>query len=643
MELDRWYQNIYFLLNRVAAFLDGTPIPGTPAISTYAQTLLDDTTAAAARATLLINGHRSSDYASLSAAITAIGSTSCTLIIDTNQTVSTNVTIPSTCSVIVQKGAIITVASSKTLTITGPLYAGDYQIFSGTGAVSGLKRINAKWFGAVGNYNGLDGTGADDTTALQAAFTTWDAETELIIPAGYYKITSPITRGSNSSLIKYAKLTFEPGAHIVAKDCGGLYLTGIWRSELRGINIHRSAVDWTTDDSGLKITGDFYQNQVVEIGVINNFNKNLHFVATAANGVIWNNIKFNVLQNGKYQIYTEQASGSAAFNSNHFSGGEMGLSSSYYNTDHAGARESWGIYRGYDGYSNSYTNMVIESVCNGIYLDDSYSLLSNIYMESVDANKYAGTLSKSTIILGNAGYASASIRNSYAGRGNVFLGNDSVSSMSIITEAGNGIGWSDPGGKQVVASIAYPYGSNRMALTMPWGTTYLDKHYSGSGVPTVGTYRIGAIVWNSAVTAGQPLGWICSGAGTAGTLSGVTATATASAYTAVVNDSTNLHIGDYIEIAGAGTGGATLSSSIDYVDGTTIRLGSQVKTSVTDAAVAYTAPTFLNILGQVSYRSGAGSPSGSVTPTYIGEEYYDTTGHWYKSNGTTNTSWLQLN
>lgn len=186
MELDRWYQNIYFLLNRVTAFLDGTPIPGTPAISTYAQTLLDDTTAAAARATLLINGHRSSDYASLSAAITAIGSTSCTLIIDTNQTVSTNVTIPSTCSVIVQKGAIITVASSKTLTITGPLEAGMYQVFDcvGTGSVSGLDYANVIWFGAVG-----DGI-IDDRDSCQLAIDSIIEYGTVYFPArlNYYKI-----------------------------------------------------------------------------------------------------------------------------------------------------------------------------------------------------------------------------------------------------------------------------------------------------------------------------------------------------------------------------------------------------------------------------------------------------------------------
>jgi hypothetical protein len=44
------------------------------------------------------------------------------------------------------------------------------------------------------------------------------------------------------------------------------------------------------------------------------------------------------------------------------------------------------------------------------------------------------------------------------------------------------------------------------------------------------------------------------------------------------------------------------------------------------------------------FRSGAGSPSGSVTPRYVGEEYLDTGGPtWYKSYGLVNTNWVALN
>ena len=48
-------------------------------------------------------------------------------------------------------------------------------------------------------------------------------------------------------------------------------------------------------------------------------------------------------------------------------------------------------------------------------------------------------------------------------------------------------------------------------------------------------------------------------------------------------------------------------------------------------------------VGQLAYRTGSGSPSGSVTPNFIGEEWLDTTGNaWYKAYGTGNTNWQAL-
>ena len=51
------------------------------------------------------------------------------------------------------------------------------------------------------------------------------------------------------------------------------------------------------------------------------------------------------------------------------------------------------------------------------------------------------------------------------------------------------------------------------------------------------------------------------------------------------------------------------------------------------------ATTFRNLS---DYLSGSGSPSGSVTPEYLGQEYFDTGGAWYKSTGLTNTDWVQI-
>ncbi|MDI6447875.1 glycosyl hydrolase family 28-related protein [Anaerobaca lacustris] len=46
----------------------------------------------------------------------------------------------------------------------------------------------------------------------------------------------------------------------------------------------------------------------------------------------------------------------------------------------------------------------------------------------------------------------------------------------------------------------------------------------------------------------------------------------------------------------------------------------------------------------VNCATGSGSPSGAVTPDYIGQEYLDTVAtKWYKSTGLTDTDWVALN
>lgn len=43
------------------------------------------------------------------------------------------------------------------------------------------------------------------------------------------------------------------------------------------------------------------------------------------------------------------------------------------------------------------------------------------------------------------------------------------------------------------------------------------------------------------------------------------------------------------------------------------------------------------------YISGSGSPVGSLTPLFIGQEYLDTSGNnWWRSNGTGNTNWVEV-
>lgn len=100
------------------------------------------------------------------AAITDIGATVTTLVVDAACTMSAVVTVPTTCGLIITRTGSIDNGGNN-LTINGSLEAGLYQVFSGAGSVrfgdGVVKEVYGEWWGAVAD----DST--DNTTALQAA------------------------------------------------------------------------------------------------------------------------------------------------------------------------------------------------------------------------------------------------------------------------------------------------------------------------------------------------------------------------------------------------------------------------------------------------------------------------------------------
>lgn len=149
------------------------------------------------------------DYASLAAAVSAIGATSATLRISTPVSLATNVTTPLTMTLEMSPGGVIT-TTGHTLTINGHLNAGEYQIFSGSGTVSfgrnTISRVNALWFGAKGDPTSYSG-GFDNSTAFQAAMDAAAAAgVPMFIPSGQYKYSTTLTLWSNVILPGAAEL-----------------------------------------------------------------------------------------------------------------------------------------------------------------------------------------------------------------------------------------------------------------------------------------------------------------------------------------------------------------------------------------------------------------------------------------------------
>lgn len=107
-----------------------------------------------------------SAYASLTAAVTAIGSAERTLVVNSAVSTTGTTVIPATLTLIVESPGLIT--NNYALIINGPFSTGDHHAFTGSGAVTGLKEARPEWF-AINTTPGTTDMGAAINKALAAA------------------------------------------------------------------------------------------------------------------------------------------------------------------------------------------------------------------------------------------------------------------------------------------------------------------------------------------------------------------------------------------------------------------------------------------------------------------------------------------
>jgi hypothetical protein len=130
--------------------------------------------------------HLLSNYGTINDAITDIGGVSGTILCDSPVSLGANTNITSNITFIAAKGCLIT-TTGFTLTFSGSLQAGYYQIFTGTGTVTGLSESVPEHFGAVG-----DGT-TNDYAAINAAINAVkDAHGTVYFSPVLYRSESPI-------------------------------------------------------------------------------------------------------------------------------------------------------------------------------------------------------------------------------------------------------------------------------------------------------------------------------------------------------------------------------------------------------------------------------------------------------------------
>jgi len=164
-------------------------------------------------------GYKASNYANLPAAIAAISTTPGTLYIDSSQSVTDDLVIPETLSVVILKPGLLTISSGKTLTINGPFDAGIYQVFSGAGSVSFsgnkyLQEVYPEWWGAI-----ADGI-TDCTISIQAAVDSFDS---VCFSEGTY-LSDTVTLNENNSLYGRGSLSIIKQNAITGSSYGTLYV-----------------------------------------------------------------------------------------------------------------------------------------------------------------------------------------------------------------------------------------------------------------------------------------------------------------------------------------------------------------------------------------------------------------------------------
>jgi hypothetical protein len=182
---------------------------------------------------------------SLATAISTIGSTVTTLIINQNVNVTANATVPSTLSLLFLGQGKLTISVGVTATINGPIQAEPRQIFAGSGVVTfasntKMPPVYPQWWGAL-----VDGS-TDDAPAWQLMLTAISGGGEVLVTRGTHKLATALTFANNRVAIKGLS------GNIISKEFSGDLFT-ISSNVLRTV-----FTDLWIDGNGDTYTGDIF-------------------------------------------------------------------------------------------------------------------------------------------------------------------------------------------------------------------------------------------------------------------------------------------------------------------------------------------------------------------------------------------------
>lgn len=261
----------------------------TAPITDYARSILNDVNATAARTTLGVSGSINLDqYSTFASALTSIGSTKTTLVINTAATVSTNTVIPSTLSIVVESPGIFNFTGGSSLTINGSFRAGIYQVFSGSGfpifGSSSVTEVYPQWWG------GVPDTAADMSSYINVAINT--GKKVYISPGTWYcnlLIRDMVGVHIYGNYMNTILKAFAPATPIITIDSLAVQTIG---TKIHDLRIHGG--DASTAIYMAATTPWVVNESVIEDIYIEHCKKGIHIVSGSAAEEVYGNIFNNI-------------------------------------------------------------------------------------------------------------------------------------------------------------------------------------------------------------------------------------------------------------------------------------------------------------------------------------------------------------
>ncbi len=395
-------------------------------------------------------------FASLAAAVASPVTAGKQIWVTNAQTVSANLTIPADRGIKVQQGGMITVDSGFTLTINGPFEAGLYQVFSGSGEVTGLKESIPQWFGAAG-----DGS-TDDTAAInRAASVVGLKKLTFLVSAGRYVCSRTVSIPANVDVEMQQGLTFtaaaatnEPGLVIGAQGV-------VNYASLQGLDVTRTTVaDWSNEANiGIKL---FNSNSAkISIKSASRFAIGAQFIGSGG-GFSYNEVVLGDMGSNAVGVDCTSETYSAVIgwcNENNYYGGRFWCLSAITTLGRVGIRikSKDGTYLNHNNnnfYKPSFELGLNKDSIGFNVVDGTVNWVHQARSEGNDLTaKFENASSSNAVILGyNSASTQSRLNTSTRGNNFVYLPDDNIYSMfannlfmannlPLITNVSNGSGY----------------------------------------------------------------------------------------------------------------------------------------------------------------------------------------------------------